>query len=211
MANTLINILSFNFPLSEAIEKGRIYYGLTSGKTEIEGLLILSIIWMERLRFILGQYWRTDTIREWLDTTFTTRTCRETVNGSRVVQLVNCIDIYLLQLMISILPNSYDLWMAGETNMLRTMHVLRSENVNAPKRKTRRIFFVLKAWEPESPSNDMHFKNCTTCKPLFHDPYESWTCIYTLSLANDIHFTDCTTRKPFFHDQYASYESNGSC
>ncbi|XP_029193911.2 glutathione hydrolase 1 proenzyme-like [Acropora millepora] len=36
VANTLINILSFNFPLSEAIEKGRIYYGLTSGKTEIE-------------------------------------------------------------------------------------------------------------------------------------------------------------------------------
>ena len=25
--------------------------------------------------------------------------------------------------------------MAGETSMLRTMHVLRSENVNAPKRK----------------------------------------------------------------------------
>ena len=44
VANTLINILSFNFPLSEAIEKGRVSYGLTSGKTEIEGLLILSII-----------------------------------------------------------------------------------------------------------------------------------------------------------------------
>ena len=49
MANTLINILSFNFPLSEAIEKGRVSYGLTSGKTEIEGLLILSIIGMEKL------------------------------------------------------------------------------------------------------------------------------------------------------------------
>jgi len=36
VANTLINILSFNFPLSEAIEKGRVSYGLTSGKTEIE-------------------------------------------------------------------------------------------------------------------------------------------------------------------------------
>ena len=60
-----------------------------------------------------------------------------------------------------------------------------------------RIFFVLKAWEPESPSNDMQFTNCTTRKPLFHDPYEScesWTCIYTLSLSNDIHFTNCTTR-----------------
>ena len=79
--------------------------------------------------------------------------------------------------------------------MLRTMHVLRSENVNAPKRKTRRIFFVLKAWELESPSDDMHFTNCTTRKPLFHDPYESWTCIYTLSLSNDIHFTNCTIRK----------------
>ena len=36
-------------------------------------------------------------------------------------------------------------------------------------------------------SNDIYFTNCTTFKPLFHDPYESWTCIYTLSLSNDIH------------------------
>ena len=40
---------------------------------------------------------------------------------------------------------------------------------------------------------------------LFHDPYESWTCIYTLSLSNDIHFTNCTTRKPLFHDPYKSW------
>ena len=40
------------------------------------------------------------------------------------------------------LSNSYDPWMARETNMLRTMH--------APKGKTRWIFLVLKAWERNS-------------------------------------------------------------
>ena len=61
--------------------------------------------------------------------------------------------------------------------------------------------------------NDMQFTNCTTRKPLFHDPYEpyesygSWTCIYTLSLSNDIRFTNYTTCKPLFHDPYESYES----
>ena len=39
--------------------------------------------------------------------------------------------------------------------------------------------------------------------------YESYTCIYILSLSNDIHFTNCTTRKPLFQDQYDSYQSNG--
>jgi len=57
-------------------------------------------------------------------------------NGLRVVQLVNCIHNYIR--------------MISETNMLRTMYVPRSENVNAPKRKMRWIFFVLKAWEPIS-------------------------------------------------------------
>ena len=97
-----------------------------------------------------------------------------------------------------------------ETNMLRTMYVFRSEHVNAPKCKTWWIFFVLKAREPESSSYDMQFTNCTTRKPLFYDPYESyesWTCIYTLSLSNDTHFTNCTTCKPLFHDPYESYES----
>ena len=56
----------------------------------------------------------------------------------------------------------------------------------------------------------MHFTNCTTRKPLFHDPYESyesWSCIYTLSLSNNMQFTICTTCKPLFHDPYRSYES----
>ena len=56
----------------------------------------------------------------------------------------------------------------------------------------------------------MHFTNCTTRKPLFHDPYESWACMYTLSPSNDMQFTNCTTRKPLFHDPYESYESYGS-
>ena len=48
------------------------------------------------------------------------------------------------------------------------------------------------------PSNDMQFTNCTSRKPIFHDPYESygsWTCIYTPSFCNDMQFTNCTTRK----------------
>ena len=62
----------------------------------------------------------------------------------------------------------------------------------------------------------MQFTNCTTRKPLFHDPYESyesygsWTCIYTPSPSNDMHFTNCTTRKPLFHDLYDPYGSYGS-
>ena len=62
----------------------------------------------------------------------------------------------------------------------------------------------------------MQFTNCTTRKPLFHHPYESyesygsWTCIYTPSPSNDMQFTNCTTRKPLFHDPYESYESYGS-
>ena len=55
--------------------------------------------------------------------------------------------------------------------------------------------------------NDMQFTICTTRKPLFHDPYESyesWTCIYILSLSNDMQFTNCTTRKPLFLDPYES-------
>ena len=50
----------------------------------------------------------------------------------------------------------------------------------------------------------------TTRKPLFYDTYESyesWTCMYILSLSNDIHFTNFTTRKPIFHDPYESYDS----
>ena len=56
----------------------------------------------------------------------------------------------------------------------------------------------------------MQFKNCTTRKPLFHDPYESygsWTCICIVSLSIDMQFTNCTTRKPLFNDPYESYES----
>ena len=65
-------------------------------------------------------------------------------------------------------------------------------------------------------SNSMQFTNCTTRKPLFHDPYESyesygsWACMYTPSPSNDMQFTNCTTRKPLFHDPYESYESYGS-
>ena len=66
--------------------------------------------------------------------------------GSQVVQLVNCIDNYILMISNSV-ELIRDPWMAQETNMLRSMHVFRSENVNAPKRKTRWIFIVLKAWE----------------------------------------------------------------
>ena len=44
----------------------------------------------------------------------------------------------------------------------------------------------------------MQFTNGTTREPLFHESYESWTCIYTVSLSNDIPFTNCTTRKPLF-------------
>jgi len=162
---------------------------------------------------ILVQYCRTDTTREWLDTTRTTRTGHETMvyglyrswingdmhiisntalqprrydpydsygswnNGLRVVQLVKCISLQRLTVYIQVhdsydswnngspdvqLVNCIDIyilmisnyttrdWMAGVTNMLRKMHVLPSENVNAPKRKTWRIFFVLKAWEPYS-------------------------------------------------------------
>ena len=56
----------------------------------------------------------------------------------------------------------------------------------------------------------MQFTNGSTREPLFHESYESWTCIYTVSLSNDIHFTNCTTRKPLFHDPYESYDSYGS-
>ena len=52
----------------------------------------------------------------------------------------------------------------------------------------------------------MQFTNGATREPLFHESYESWTCIYTVSLSNDIHFTNCTTRKPLFHDPYESYD-----
>ena len=51
----------------------------------------------------------------------------------------------------------------------------------------------------------MQFTNGATREPLFHESYESWTCIYTVSLSNDIHFTNCTTRKLLFHDPYESY------
>ena len=56
-------------------------------------------------------------------------------------------------------------------------------------------------------SNDMQFTICTTRKPLFHDPHESWTFIYILSLSNDMQFTNCMTRKPLFHDPYELYGS----
>ena len=56
----------------------------------------------------------------------------------------------------------------------------------------------------------MQFTNCTTRKPLFHESYGSWTCIYTPSPSNDMQFTNCTTRKPLFHDPYELYESYGS-
>ena len=52
--------------------------------------------------------------------------------------------------------------------------------------------------------------NGATREPLSRESYESWTCIYTVSLSNDIHFTNCTTRKPLFHDPYESYDSYGS-
>ena len=54
----------------------------------------------------------------------------------------------------------------------------------------------------------MQFTNCTTRKPLFHDPYESYgssTCIYTPSPSNYMQFTNCTTRKPLFHDPCESW------
>lgn len=54
----------------------------------------------------------------------------------------------------------------------------------------------------------MHFMNCTTRKPLFHNWCESYgllTCIYTWSHTNDMHFTNCTTLKPLFHDLYGLY------
>ena len=49
----------------------------------------------------------------------------------------------------------------------------------------------------------VHQLGCTTREPFFHESYESWTCIYTVSLS-DIHFTNCTTRKPLFHNPYES-------
>ena len=45
----------------------------------------------------------------------------------------------------------------------------------------------------------MEFTNCTTREPIVRLVYESWTCIYTVSLFNDIHFTNGTTRKPLSH------------
>ena len=59
----------------------------------------------------------------------------------------------------------------------------------------------------KSKSNGMQFTNCTTRKPLFHESYGSWTCIYTPSPSNDMQFTNCTTRKPLFHDPYESHGS----
>ena len=79
---------------------------------------------------------RTDTTREWLETSRSTRTGRETM-----------------------VHESYNI---GELH--RYLH--------ADDEQFCRIFFVLKAWESESPSNNMQFTNCTTRKPLFHDPYE---------------------------------------
>ena len=53
---------------------------------------------------------------------------------------------------------TYDPWMTREKNMLRTMHVLRSENVNAPKRKTRDGYFSFS--KRESPiALYIYFKN----------------------------------------------------
>ena len=57
-------------------------------------------------------------------------------------------------------------------------------------------------------SDDMQVTDWKTCKPLFHDPYESyksygsWTCIYAPSLSNDMESTNCTTRKQLWmlHD-----------
>ena len=59
----------------------------------------------------------------------------------------------------------------------------------------------------------MQFTNCTTRKPLFHEPYESyelygsWTCIYTPSFTNEMQLTNGTARRPLFHDPYESYRS----
>ena len=129
--------------------------------------------------FILVQYCRLNTTREWLDTTRTTRTGGETMvyglyrswmygdmhiisntalqprqydpydpyrsygswnNGSRVVQLVNCIDIYIL--MIS---NSAEL--IRPVNGWRDKHAKGNEC----------MFFALKTWIPQSAKHDEYF------------------------------------------------------
>ena len=41
VADVLVNTLSFDVSLSDAIEKGRVYYDLKTGRTEIEGLSML--------------------------------------------------------------------------------------------------------------------------------------------------------------------------
>jgi len=47
--------------------------------------------------------------------------------------------------------------------------------------------------------------SCTTHKPLFRDPCESWTCMCTLS--HPVHFTGCATREPLFHDLYGLWNN----
>lgn len=41
IAQVLVNNLAFNDSLSQAIEKGRVYYDVTTGRTEVEGMLVL--------------------------------------------------------------------------------------------------------------------------------------------------------------------------
>ena len=43
VAQVLVNSLAFNDSLSHAIGKARVYYGITTGITEIEGMVVLSI------------------------------------------------------------------------------------------------------------------------------------------------------------------------
>ena len=107
-------------------------------------------------------------------------------NGSRVVQLVNCIDIYMLMISNSVEYSSF----SKRENPKVPLMICSSQTVR-----------LVNHYFTTSTSR-------STRKPLFHDPYESyesWTCIYTLSLSNDIHFTNCTTRKPLFHDPYDSW------
>ena len=52
---------------------------------------------------------------------------------------------------------------------------------------------------------DLHYTNCTTLKPFYRIPYDSYrslTFMYALSLANDM---SCTTLKPLFHNLCKSY------
>ena len=54
VAEVIVNYLSFNDSLSQSIEKPRVFYGISSGIPEIEGMFVLAFI-----VYPPGQEWKT--------------------------------------------------------------------------------------------------------------------------------------------------------